>query len=248
VKIALNEPVLAEGLSYSEWNEHHKPPLRQSESRAGRSRPRHPGASVRRRPCQRQTLIYLLQPLSTIELTLEFEHGKAIHNDIELEEVVAGRQPWARARPCSIGRGPCAAARRAGSRTTSASSAPNFTRPGELAPGCGDCRGTSATRPHSNKRAFHARSHRWRRAARPPELWGSGGEQRPAAPAAQATRAACCPGDLRRRMNTGGGHRQATLNRACAAHLERFARRPRPPALPEVAWINQLVEQPQPAL
>jgi transposase InsO family protein len=42
--------------------------------------------------------------------------------------------------------------------------------------------------------------------------------------------------------------RQATLNRAYAAHPERFARRPRPPALPEAAWINQPVEQPQPAL
>jgi putative transposase len=41
--------------------------------------------------------------------------------------------------------------------------------------------------------------------------------------------------------------RQATLNRAYAAHPERFARRPRPPALPEVAWINQPVEQPLPA-
>jgi transposase InsO family protein len=41
--------------------------------------------------------------------------------------------------------------------------------------------------------------------------------------------------------------RQATLNRAYATHPERFTRRPRPPALPEVAWINQPVEQPQPA-
>jgi len=41
--------------------------------------------------------------------------------------------------------------------------------------------------------------------------------------------------------------RQATLNRAYAQHPERFARRPRPPALPEVAWINQPAEQPQPA-
>jgi transposase InsO family protein len=42
--------------------------------------------------------------------------------------------------------------------------------------------------------------------------------------------------------------RQATLNQAYAAHPERFARRPRPPALPEAAWINQPLEQPQPAL
>ena len=40
--------------------------------------------------------------------------------------------------------------------------------------------------------------------------------------------------------------RQATLNRAYAAHPERFTRRPHPPTLPEVAWINQPVEQPQP--
>ncbi|WP_246445289.1 IS3 family transposase [Saccharothrix violaceirubra] len=41
--------------------------------------------------------------------------------------------------------------------------------------------------------------------------------------------------------------RQATLDRAHARHPERFARRPRPPALPEVAWINQPLDQPQPA-
>lgn len=40
--------------------------------------------------------------------------------------------------------------------------------------------------------------------------------------------------------------RQVTLNRAYAQHPERFARRPRPPKLPEVAWINQPVDQPQP--
>ncbi|WP_438803156.1 AAA family ATPase [Frankia gtarii] len=36
-------------------------------------------------------------------------------------------------------------------------------------------------------------------------------------------------------------HRQATLDRARAAHPERFARRPRPPRLPETVWINQPV-------
>jgi hypothetical protein len=40
--------------------------------------------------------------------------------------------------------------------------------------------------------------------------------------------------------------RQLTLNRAYTAHPERFARRPRPPHLPQVAWINQPTEQPQP--
>ncbi len=40
--------------------------------------------------------------------------------------------------------------------------------------------------------------------------------------------------------------RQDTLNRAYAEHPERFTRRPRPPQLPEVAWINQPVDQPQP--
>ncbi|WP_338013450.1 IS3 family transposase [Saccharothrix sp. ALI-22-I] len=41
--------------------------------------------------------------------------------------------------------------------------------------------------------------------------------------------------------------RQATLDRAYARHPERFARRPHPPELPDVAWINQPVDQPQPA-
>lgn len=40
--------------------------------------------------------------------------------------------------------------------------------------------------------------------------------------------------------------RQATLDRAHAAHPERFARRPRAPRLPEVAWINPPADQPQP--
>jgi putative transposase len=40
--------------------------------------------------------------------------------------------------------------------------------------------------------------------------------------------------------------RQATLDRAHAAHPERFARRPRAPKLPEVVWINQPADQPQP--
>jgi transposase InsO family protein/predicted DNA-binding transcriptional regulator AlpA len=40
--------------------------------------------------------------------------------------------------------------------------------------------------------------------------------------------------------------RQVTLDRAYAEHPERFARRPRPPVLPEVAWINQPADQPQP--
>jgi len=39
-------------------------------------------------------------------------------------------------------------------------------------------------------------------------------------------------------------HRQATLDRAHARHPERFTRRPRPPRLPEQAWINQPVLQP----
>jgi putative transposase len=38
-------------------------------------------------------------------------------------------------------------------------------------------------------------------------------------------------------------HRQATLDRAYAAYPQRFTRRPRPPRLPEVAWINQPTEQ-----
>jgi putative transposase len=40
--------------------------------------------------------------------------------------------------------------------------------------------------------------------------------------------------------------RQATLDRARAAHPERFPRRPRAPKLPEVVWINQPADQPQP--
>ena len=40
--------------------------------------------------------------------------------------------------------------------------------------------------------------------------------------------------------------RQATLNHAYTTHPERFTRRPRPPALPKVAWINQPTQQPQP--
>ncbi|MBE1603172.1 IS3 family transposase [Actinopolymorpha pittospori] len=40
--------------------------------------------------------------------------------------------------------------------------------------------------------------------------------------------------------------RQHTLNQAYAAHPQRFTRRPRPPHLPEVAWINQPLEQEQP--
>ncbi len=38
-------------------------------------------------------------------------------------------------------------------------------------------------------------------------------------------------------------HRQATLDQAYAAHPQRFTRRPRPPRLPEAAWINQPTEQ-----
>jgi transposase InsO family protein len=38
--------------------------------------------------------------------------------------------------------------------------------------------------------------------------------------------------------------RQITLDAAYAAHPERFTRRPRPPRLPETAWINQPTEQP----
>ena len=40
--------------------------------------------------------------------------------------------------------------------------------------------------------------------------------------------------------------RQATLDQAYAAHPQRFARRPRPPRLPEAAWINQPHTQEQP--
>jgi len=39
-------------------------------------------------------------------------------------------------------------------------------------------------------------------------------------------------------------HRQATLDRAHAQTPERFTRRPRPPRLPEQAWINQPILQP----
>jgi putative transposase len=39
-------------------------------------------------------------------------------------------------------------------------------------------------------------------------------------------------------------HRQATLDRAHHDHPEQFSRRPRPPRLPEQAWINQPVPQP----
>ncbi|NBH07717.1 DDE-type integrase/transposase/recombinase [Amycolatopsis sp. SID8362] len=42
--------------------------------------------------------------------------------------------------------------------------------------------------------------------------------------------------------------RQATLNQAYAQHPERFTPRPRPPRLPEAAWINQPADQPRPAL
>jgi transposase InsO family protein len=42
--------------------------------------------------------------------------------------------------------------------------------------------------------------------------------------------------------------RQVTLDQAYGAHPERFTRRPRPPKLPEVAWINQPIEQTQPVL
>jgi transposase InsO family protein len=38
-------------------------------------------------------------------------------------------------------------------------------------------------------------------------------------------------------------HRQATLDRAYAAHPHRFTRRPQPPQLPEAAWINQPAQQ-----
>ncbi|MEU4445417.1 IS3 family transposase [Actinosynnema sp. NPDC050801] len=41
--------------------------------------------------------------------------------------------------------------------------------------------------------------------------------------------------------------RQVTLDRAHTRHPQRFARRPHPPRLPEAAWINQPVGQPQPA-
>jgi len=41
--------------------------------------------------------------------------------------------------------------------------------------------------------------------------------------------------------------RQVILDRAYTAHPQRFARRPHPPKLPETAWINQPVIDPQPA-
>jgi putative transposase len=41
--------------------------------------------------------------------------------------------------------------------------------------------------------------------------------------------------------------RQATLSQAYAEHPERFARRPRPPKLPEAAWRNQPADQLKPA-
>lgn len=41
-------------------------------------------------------------------------------------------------------------------------------------------------------------------------------------------------------------HRQTTLDKAYATHPHRFTRRPHPPRLPTVAWINQPVEQAQP--
>lgn len=40
--------------------------------------------------------------------------------------------------------------------------------------------------------------------------------------------------------------RQATLDHAYATHPERFTRRPRPPHLPEAAWINQPIDQDEP--
>ncbi|WP_414945643.1 transposase, partial [Amycolatopsis sp. cmx-11-32] len=42
--------------------------------------------------------------------------------------------------------------------------------------------------------------------------------------------------------------RQITLNQAYAEHPERFTRRPRPPKLPEAAWINRPADQPTPVL
>jgi transposase InsO family protein len=41
-------------------------------------------------------------------------------------------------------------------------------------------------------------------------------------------------------------HRQSTLDQAYATHPHRFTRRPHPPRLPKVAWINQPVEHAQP--
>jgi transposase InsO family protein len=41
-------------------------------------------------------------------------------------------------------------------------------------------------------------------------------------------------------------HRQSTLDQAYATHPHRFTRRPHPPPLPKLAWINQTVEHTQP--
>jgi putative transposase len=40
-------------------------------------------------------------------------------------------------------------------------------------------------------------------------------------------------------------HRQDTLDAAYAEHPHRFTRRPRPPELPDVAYINQPAQQAQ---
>jgi len=42
-------------------------------------------------------------------------------------------------------------------------------------------------------------------------------------------------------------HRQTTLDRAYASHPHRFTRRPQPPRLPRMAWINQPTQQPHTA-
>jgi NADPH-dependent stearoyl-CoA 9-desaturase len=54
-------------------------------------------AAMRVDPAQPWKPIYLLQPLYNIGLALGFEYGIAIY-DIELEEVAAGRKPWAQAK------------------------------------------------------------------------------------------------------------------------------------------------------
>ncbi|GAA1254516.1 acyl-CoA desaturase [Pseudonocardia aurantiaca] len=54
-------------------------------------------ASMRVDPAQPWKPIYLLQPLYNVALALGFEYGIAIY-DIELENVVAGRKPWAQAK------------------------------------------------------------------------------------------------------------------------------------------------------
>ncbi len=41
--------------------------------------------------------------------------------------------------------------------------------------------------------------------------------------------------------------RQTTLDRAYATHPDRFTHRPRPPRLPDTAWINQPTDQHEPA-